>query len=440
MFFNKYPYQDSHELNLDWIIATVKRVEHVVDDFVVFNTITWAGSWDASKSYVKWSVVQDNSGDGYLSIQAVPVNVPLTNTDYWVQVANYSALYAAFNTRITNLETAVGDSSSGLIKDVSDIQADISNIQNDISDINDYLNPMSKILCLCDSYGLAIVGPESAEGYPYKLATITGLPVDVIAEGGMGYVHAGNLGHTAMELLQAYSGDPSLITDFICTMGINDITDSVDPTDVSNNCGLIIEYVKANFPKARIHLGVVGVAQLMYTGANMVKYIQVVNTVRRQCDMYQVNYIHNIEYILHDARLLQTDHGHPTNAGALRIASHIYAHLKGYVNTYGAINTNASITIGDQTTGMIEEIDNSIYRRSFVNMTSISGITLTGSSQNVGYVTGSMFENYDQYDGFVYTNLGTLPIFIYQGVVYMKGTGTLTTVFTSKLEGSTLHV
>lgn len=104
MLFNKYPYTDMHELNLDWILAKMKELDQEVDDFTVFNTITWAGVWDATKSYVKWSIVQDTNGNGYLSLQPVPPNVPLTNTAYWTRVANYDALYSAFNYRITYLE------------------------------------------------------------------------------------------------------------------------------------------------------------------------------------------------------------------------------------------------------------------------------------------------------------------------------------------------
>lgn len=105
MFFDKYPYTDMHELNLDWILAKMKELDQQMDDFTVYNQITWAGVWDATKSYVKWSIVQDTGGNGYLSLQPVPPNVPLTSTAYWTRVANYDALYAAFNIRISALES-----------------------------------------------------------------------------------------------------------------------------------------------------------------------------------------------------------------------------------------------------------------------------------------------------------------------------------------------
>lgn len=104
--FHEYPYTNLHELNLDWIISTIKRVEGEVDDFVAYNKITFAGTWDASKAYPAWSIVEDNSGNGYLSIKPVPVNVPLSDADHWQQISSYNALYTAFDSRITALENS----------------------------------------------------------------------------------------------------------------------------------------------------------------------------------------------------------------------------------------------------------------------------------------------------------------------------------------------
>lgn len=103
-FFNNYPYTDFHEMNLDWVLKKIKEVEKTVNDFTVYNKLTWCGEWDASKSYVKWSIVQDSDGNGYISIKPVPKNVNITDSDYWTLIAKYSDLYGAFNSRIQMLE------------------------------------------------------------------------------------------------------------------------------------------------------------------------------------------------------------------------------------------------------------------------------------------------------------------------------------------------
>lgn len=104
MLFNKYPYTDFHELNLDWIIRTIKALDAEIDNFIAFNKVTFRGTWNGDP-YPAWTVVDDGSGNGFLSIQAVPANVPLTDTAYWTQVAAYSTIYSAFNSRITALES-----------------------------------------------------------------------------------------------------------------------------------------------------------------------------------------------------------------------------------------------------------------------------------------------------------------------------------------------
>lgn len=103
--WNQYPYTDFHELNLDWIIMKIREVTKEMNDFKVINKITFFGNWDITKQYPAWSVV-NNNGDGYISIKPVPSGVDIANTDYWILVANYSALYADLQNRVNALENA----------------------------------------------------------------------------------------------------------------------------------------------------------------------------------------------------------------------------------------------------------------------------------------------------------------------------------------------
>lgn len=105
MFWNKYPYTDFHELNLDWILEEIKKLHEDMDEFEALNQITFDGAWDITKQYPAWTIVNDN-GAGYISIRPVPAGVVLTNTDYWRGVVDYTATIADLQNRVIVLEKA----------------------------------------------------------------------------------------------------------------------------------------------------------------------------------------------------------------------------------------------------------------------------------------------------------------------------------------------
>ena len=142
-FYNKYPYTDFHELNLDAIIEQVKRLQNDFDEFALNNSLTYMGEWDITKSYPAFSVV-DDGGFGFLSLQPVPPGVLLNNPDYWLMIVDFSALYNDFGQRITDLETTVGDASSGLVKDVDDLETTVGDASSGlVKDVDDLQNDMT---------------------------------------------------------------------------------------------------------------------------------------------------------------------------------------------------------------------------------------------------------------------------------------------------------
>ena len=110
-FFNKYPYTDFHELNLDYILEQMKLLRKAFEDFVGINAITFTDPilWSITREYGKNEVVLDNSGNAYLSLQIIPVGIPLTNTDYWMEIFNFTGFISAIDSNITfNIENNTG--------------------------------------------------------------------------------------------------------------------------------------------------------------------------------------------------------------------------------------------------------------------------------------------------------------------------------------------
>lgn len=120
MFDTKWPYTNFHELNLDWILETLKKQDAAIADFISLNSITYADplQWDITRQYPKNQVVLDTNGDGYLSVQPVPVGVNIDNTDYWTKIGNFSELWSTVKLAITAADeglktTASADRASG---------------------------------------------------------------------------------------------------------------------------------------------------------------------------------------------------------------------------------------------------------------------------------------------------------------------------------------
>lgn len=103
MFNTRWPYTDYHNLNLDWILERLKKQDEAIADFISLNSITYADplQWDITRQYPKNQVVLDTNGDGYLSVQPVPVGVEIDNTEYWTKIGNFSELWSTVKLAIT---------------------------------------------------------------------------------------------------------------------------------------------------------------------------------------------------------------------------------------------------------------------------------------------------------------------------------------------------
>ena len=78
--FDNFPYTNFHELNLEWILKTLKYIEDTMEQFVALNTIKYADpiQWNITDQYGKNTIVVDPAtGNAYLSTQPVPVGVLL---------------------------------------------------------------------------------------------------------------------------------------------------------------------------------------------------------------------------------------------------------------------------------------------------------------------------------------------------------------------------
>ena len=94
-FYDKFPYTNFQELNLDWLINALQELKTEVENYIEINSIEYADPllWNITTQYEKNTVVITEAGNAYLSVQAVPSGVNITNTDYWTEIGNFSALW-----------------------------------------------------------------------------------------------------------------------------------------------------------------------------------------------------------------------------------------------------------------------------------------------------------------------------------------------------------
>lgn len=90
-FINQFPYADFHEMNLDWILKEIKNLGIEISNYEAANEVNYAGSWDITKQYMKWAIVLDTgSGWMYMSKQAVPTGIDISNAEYWILISPFA--------------------------------------------------------------------------------------------------------------------------------------------------------------------------------------------------------------------------------------------------------------------------------------------------------------------------------------------------------------
>ena len=301
-FLNKYPYLDEHELNLDWLIATMRKLEIEFDEFKVVNNITFSGTWDITKQYPAWTIVSDNN-IGYVSLQPVPAGIPLSNGSYWVEVIDYTAQIAGLENRVIALEG-----------DMITAQGDITNLQAVVSRMT-----MSgrTFIFVGDSYAYQA---DTWVTSTVQYCGITNYSNEAISGSSF---KAGSF----KSQIENYTGDRNAVTDIVVGGGLNDSIFNSTGSDYTNLKVAIADfatYAKANYPNAKLWLAYMGnacddspvIGAKTYDCRIWCKWTY--NTEGRKNGF---NIITGCDYALaQTATLYQADRAHPNQYGAEAIA------------------------------------------------------------------------------------------------------------------------
>lgn len=387
-FIDKYPYTDFHELNLDWILKTIRELGIKMDEFEAVNKITFSGAWDITQQYPAWTVVSDNN-IGYISIQPVPAGIVLTNTDYWRVIVDYSAQIAGMQTDIINLQNTVGDASSGLVKQTNDNTTAIAALQKK--------HEYGKWLFLCDSY------QSYGQWYADTIALL-GLTnnTDAFLAGADGHGFTPTGGWWVDDIINFWTGrtDKEDFKHIVFVGGLNDST----PTAVASDCSYLIDRVENcigaaswRFPNAEFHMAFVGNAcenAPLLAGRTAFNRFTAIQCLRTLFSKKGRHFIENSQYCLYKPALLQSDLLHPTTDGGKIIATAVAEGLLSYtcdINGYFDFALVANFDSGEWCAyqGIRNECANSKVRttlRRTVCVNTSAGYTIDETGVNLGSI------------------------------------------------------
>ena len=268
--------------------------------------------------------------NSYISRDQVPVNAgnPTQATSHW-------ALFGYASGQIAHLQDEI------------DVLTTSKNIQE-----------RKKILILSDSYG-GNFGTMTRNFLDLVKANLEdeNITCDILHANGASFVRTGFLFES---LLSAYAGDKDSITDLYVFGGLNDANyPLVGLADIPLATGIanFMTTAKTLYPNAVIHYGFIGRGARPNSGTLRLNIIKTIGDIQTEWAKNGGQFISNCEYILADARLMQSDGLHPNDNGADMLAKYVFnAILNGTVD----VHHFNMITGSDHT--VYETIDNGLYQ------------------------------------------------------------------------------
>lgn len=412
--FNRYPYSDAHELNLDMILDMMKKLHHEWDDFTAVNKITNAGAWDITKQYQPWTVVSDNNV-GYISLKPVPVGVAISNIEYWGLIADYDILITDLSNRISILE---GQMSTLNNTTIPALDAEIEALK---IDARRFISPDDFILFVGDSYG-TIITPTWVENCANVLG-ITNTQYKNACVSGAGFAQTTSF----LDILSDASNLAlaAKVTKIVICGGINDSYDTL-LSGLDAAIQSTITYAKTNYPKANIYVGYIGTTFSNVTNApgginNRDQQLEALTKYQLGSGYCYLNGVENFIRVRND--LLWTDHIHPDVLGLVFIGVGV---AKALMNGCASISQGKFATSGQKYSHFMIN-DTTYVTLKSANFT-ISGTINSGDSITLASNTGVYVDKPFKFiSEAVIFNGAVIPIF----VQYTLNEYTLTATFIS---------
>lgn len=207
-FINQFPYSDAHELNLDWIIKTVKDLSSDMESFKAINSIKYLGDWSITEQYQPWSIVF-NDGYDYMSLKIVPAGIDIINSDYWLQIPlitidnalDSDSLNPVSNKRLTMKFNSIDEANTQIRALISGLRTDLTSLGSDLNSTDADLR--QEIVNRASSDELLNQRINSIEALPDGSTTADAELIDIrIGANGKTYSSAGDAVRGQVEAIE----------------------------------------------------------------------------------------------------------------------------------------------------------------------------------------------------------------------------------------------
>lgn len=150
-FYDKFPYTNFQEINLDRLIQELIKVKEGLD-FVIENaSLKYADpiQWNITHQYAANTVVIDpETGIAYISTRPVPDNILITNTGYWTPIFDLSTFFddteQAIDTINTNIDT-INSNIDTINTNIDALDADLETTDTNLDNLTNRVNNIESL-------------------------------------------------------------------------------------------------------------------------------------------------------------------------------------------------------------------------------------------------------------------------------------------------------
>lgn len=227
------------------------KVNEIVNVLSTFG-VTIYESYDQGRSYAYPAMIATDN-KLYITKQDVPVNTPLSDSNYWSKVID-------FDTPIEDLETeiaTINSSISSINNTISALTSTVNSLESDINTQRLWISQREtnlknrKFLVLGDSYAKQTNNWVSVARNALGKTTTDFIDVAV---SGAGFTITNN---TFLQQLQNYTGNKSEITDILIGGGLNDSSPSAH-SNLADKIAEFMAYSKTNYVNAKVSVYYIG--------------------------------------------------------------------------------------------------------------------------------------------------------------------------------------